>query len=77
PPPSIVSHVPPVVAPIPANTTGTPSLTTTDHDAPSASTSPTTEETQAPVLHQGVEEQLQGIQTTQFDNDLFINIFTP
>ncbi|GKB63902.1 hypothetical protein Tco_0920088 [Tanacetum coccineum] len=47
-----------------------------DQDAPSASTSPTTEETQAPVLHQGVEEQLQGIQTAQFDNDLFINIFT-
>ncbi|GJR57846.1 retrovirus-related pol polyprotein from transposon TNT 1-94 [Tanacetum coccineum] len=76
PPPCVVSHVPPVAAPIRADTIGTPSSTTIDQDAPSASTSPTTEETQAPVIHQGVEEQLQGIHTTQFDNDPFINIFT-
>ncbi|GJX17915.1 retrovirus-related pol polyprotein from transposon TNT 1-94 [Tanacetum coccineum] len=47
-PPSFISPVPPVVAPIPAETTSTPSLTTTDQDAPSASTS----QAQAPVLHQ-------------------------
>ncbi|GJS56733.1 putative ribonuclease H-like domain-containing protein [Tanacetum coccineum] len=76
PPPSVVSRVPPVPAPIPADTTGTPLSTTIDQDAPSASTSPTTEETQALVIHRGVEEQIQGIQNAQFDNDSFINIFT-
>ncbi|GJZ76002.1 retrovirus-related pol polyprotein from transposon TNT 1-94 [Tanacetum coccineum] len=39
-------------------------------------TSLTTEETQAPVIHQGVKEQIQGNQNAQFDNDPFINIFT-
>ncbi|GJX55206.1 hypothetical protein Tco_0285103 [Tanacetum coccineum] len=39
------------------NTTGTPSSILVDQDAPSTSTSPTTEDTQAPVLHQDVEGQ--------------------
>ncbi|GKE69288.1 retrovirus-related pol polyprotein from transposon TNT 1-94 [Tanacetum coccineum] len=51
PSPSVVSRVPPVVAPIPADTTGTPSSTSIDQDAPSASTSPTTQETQSLVIH--------------------------
>ncbi|GKC65263.1 retrovirus-related pol polyprotein from transposon TNT 1-94, partial [Tanacetum coccineum] len=50
PSPSIVSRVPPIVAPIPADTT---------------------------VIHQGVEEQIQGTENAQFDNDIFYNIFTP
>ncbi|GJR46014.1 retrovirus-related pol polyprotein from transposon TNT 1-94 [Tanacetum coccineum] len=33
-------------------------------DAPSASTSPTSQETQSPVIHPGVEEQIQGTKTT-------------
>ncbi|GJX58631.1 hypothetical protein Tco_0290021 [Tanacetum coccineum] len=45
PPPSVVSLMPPVVAPIPADITGTPSSSIIDQDAPSARTSPTTEET--------------------------------
>ncbi|GJY13503.1 hypothetical protein Tco_0382812 [Tanacetum coccineum] len=75
--PSDVFPVTPATAPLPADTTGIPLSTIIDQDAPSASTSPTTEETKAPVIHQGVEEQLQGIQNAQFDNDPFINIFTP
>ncbi|GJW27075.1 hypothetical protein Tco_0040886 [Tanacetum coccineum] len=50
-PPSVVSRAPAFVAPIHDDTTGTPSSTLIDQDAPSASTSPTTEDTQAPVLH--------------------------
>ncbi|GKC34619.1 hypothetical protein Tco_1047003 [Tanacetum coccineum] len=69
--PSVVSHVPPAPAIIPVDTTGTPLSTIIDQDAPSASTSPTTEETQASVIHQGVEEQIQGNQNAQFDNDPF------
>ncbi|GKA05538.1 integrase, catalytic region, zinc finger, CCHC-type containing protein [Tanacetum coccineum] len=64
-------------APIHADTTGTPLSTIIDQDAPSASTSPTTEETQALVIYQGVEEQIQVIQNAQFNKDSFINIFTP
>nr|GEY28302.1 integrase, catalytic region, zinc finger, CCHC-type, peptidase aspartic, catalytic [Tanacetum cinerariifolium] len=56
PPPSVVSHVLFVADLVPTNTTGTPSSTTIDQDSSSASTSPTTEEIQAPVIHQGVEE---------------------
>ncbi|GJY86634.1 retrovirus-related pol polyprotein from transposon TNT 1-94, partial [Tanacetum coccineum] len=72
PSPSFASRVPPIVALIPADTTGTPSSTSIDQDAPSASTSPTTQEIQSPVIHQGVEEQLQ---PENFNNDPFINIF--
>ncbi|GKB51270.1 hypothetical protein Tco_0902023 [Tanacetum coccineum] len=74
---SVVSHVPPAPALIPADTTGTPLSTIIDQDAPSAGTSPTTEETQASVIHQGVEEQIQGNQNAQFDNDPFIKKITP
>ncbi|GKA75024.1 hypothetical protein Tco_0781402 [Tanacetum coccineum] len=75
--PSVVSLVTPAPALIPIDTTGTPSSTTIVQDVPSASTSPTTKETQALVIHQGVEEQMQGNPNAQFDNDPFINIFTP
>ncbi|GJY65460.1 hypothetical protein Tco_0467698 [Tanacetum coccineum] len=75
--PSVVSLVPPAPALIPIDTTGTPSSTTIVQDIPSASTSPTTKETQALVIHQGVEEQMQGNPNAQFNNDPFINIFTP
>ncbi|GJZ35927.1 hypothetical protein Tco_0581744 [Tanacetum coccineum] len=67
PSPSVVSRVPLAVALIPTDTTGTPSSTIIDQDAPSASTSPTTHETKSPVIHQGVEEQIQGTENAQFD----------
>ncbi|GKF17449.1 hypothetical protein Tco_0062367 [Tanacetum coccineum] len=44
------------ITPIPSNPTGTPSSTTLDQDAPYASTSLTTHETQSLVIHPGVEE---------------------
>ncbi|GKE25545.1 retrovirus-related pol polyprotein from transposon TNT 1-94 [Tanacetum coccineum] len=47
PTPSFVSQVPPIVALIPTDTTSTPLSTITDQDAPMASTSPTTQETQS------------------------------
>ncbi|GJU59315.1 retrovirus-related pol polyprotein from transposon TNT 1-94 [Tanacetum coccineum] len=62
--PSVVSCVHPAVAPIPADTTGTPLSTSINQDAPSASTSPTSQETQSPIIHPGVEEQIQGTKTT-------------
>nr|GEW65735.1 hypothetical protein [Tanacetum cinerariifolium] len=44
-------------APIPVDTTGTPSSTSVDQDAPFASTSLTPNDSQEPVLHQDVEGQ--------------------
>ncbi|GKE60774.1 retrovirus-related pol polyprotein from transposon TNT 1-94, partial [Tanacetum coccineum] len=58
---------------IPANTTGTPSSTSINQDAPYVSTSPKTYETQSPVNLEGVEEQLQ---PAHFDNDPFQDILT-
>ncbi|GJX57146.1 copia protein [Tanacetum coccineum] len=60
PSPSVVSHVPPVVALIPADTTGTPSSTSIDQDAPSASTSPTTQETQSQSFIKGKLDEFRG-----------------
>nr|GEV37418.1 retrovirus-related Pol polyprotein from transposon TNT 1-94 [Tanacetum cinerariifolium] len=51
PSPSVVSQLTPVVAPVPADITDTPSSTLIDQDAPSGSTSPTTHKTQSPVIH--------------------------
>ncbi|GJX51946.1 retrovirus-related pol polyprotein from transposon TNT 1-94 [Tanacetum coccineum] len=58
PPPSVVSPVPVVVAPRPANPSGSPSSTSIDQDAPSSSTSSTIQVTQSPVIYEGVEEEL-------------------
>ncbi|GJW23749.1 hypothetical protein Tco_0034371 [Tanacetum coccineum] len=57
PPTSFASLVPTVVAPVLADSTGTPSYTLVDQDAPSLSTSQTPQETQALVLPSGVEEE--------------------
>ncbi|GJR06814.1 retrovirus-related pol polyprotein from transposon TNT 1-94 [Tanacetum coccineum] len=59
-PPSVVSHSHPavVVAPIPVDTTGTPSSTSFDQDALPTSTSLTLEDLQEPVLHQAMQEEI-------------------
>ncbi|GKE73995.1 hypothetical protein Tco_1536036, partial [Tanacetum coccineum] len=59
PPPSVVSFVLPTVVPTLADTTGTPSSTTIDKDAPSVSNSLTIEATQSSVIHEGVKGQPQ------------------
>ncbi|GKB86966.1 retrovirus-related pol polyprotein from transposon TNT 1-94 [Tanacetum coccineum] len=57
-PPSVVSCTPPVVvSPIPVDTTDTPSSTSVDQDAPSASTSLTPKDSDKPFLHQDAEGQ--------------------
>ncbi|GKE35659.1 hypothetical protein Tco_1454981 [Tanacetum coccineum] len=66
-----------VAAPLPTDTTDTPSSTTIDQDAPAVSTSPTNHEIQALVTHQDVEEKLQGIQSVEFDNAPLIHNLTP
>nr|GEY59006.1 retrovirus-related Pol polyprotein from transposon TNT 1-94 [Tanacetum cinerariifolium] len=72
-PPSIISLAPStVVALIPVDTTGIPSSTLVDQDAPSSSTSLTPEDSHKPVLHHDVKGQEP--LNAQF-NDPFANIF--
>ncbi|GJW96572.1 retrovirus-related pol polyprotein from transposon TNT 1-94 [Tanacetum coccineum] len=73
PPPSVVSLVRAVIAPRPADTTGTPLSTSNDQDAPAASTSSTTQETQSLVLSEGVEELLR---QAPLEYDIFLDILT-
>ncbi|GJX88923.1 hypothetical protein Tco_0340937 [Tanacetum coccineum] len=63
PPPCVISPDPVAVdAPRPVDPAGSPLSTTIDQDVPSASTSPTNQEIQSQVTHQGVEEQIHGHQ---------------
>nr|GEW12312.1 hypothetical protein [Tanacetum cinerariifolium] len=69
PPPRVVFLVLVVVdAPRAVDPAGLLSLTTIDQDVPSASSSPTTQEIQSQVTHQGAEEQIHRHQNAQFDN---------
>ncbi|GJY73670.1 retrovirus-related pol polyprotein from transposon TNT 1-94 [Tanacetum coccineum] len=71
--PSVVSLVPAAAAPRPADPTGTPLSTSVEQDAPAASTSSTTQETQSLIIFEGVEGQLQQV---TFDDDPFLDILT-
>ncbi|GJW25690.1 integrase, catalytic region, zinc finger, CCHC-type containing protein [Tanacetum coccineum] len=75
PPKSVVSPVPAVAAQRHVDPTGTPSSTSIDQDAPSASTSPT-QETQSPIILPRVEEQINENEPAQVDNDPFLGILT-
>ncbi|GJU48490.1 retrovirus-related pol polyprotein from transposon TNT 1-94 [Tanacetum coccineum] len=69
PPPCVDSQVPAVIAPEPTVSTGTRSSTTIDQDAPSSSTSQTTQETPPPVIPLGVEEADHDIEVAHMDNN--------
>nr|GEY10125.1 hypothetical protein [Tanacetum cinerariifolium] len=76
PPPSVDPLVPEVIAPIDevvapelAESTGSPSSTTIDQDAPSPSKSQTTLETQPPVIPNDVEKGNHDIEVAHMGND--------
>ncbi|GJY85576.1 hypothetical protein Tco_0499602 [Tanacetum coccineum] len=73
PPPSVVSPVRVATAPRPADPTGSPSSTSIDQASPSASTSSTINETQSPIISEGVEEQLQ---PSQHVDDPFLDLLS-
>ncbi|GKC21230.1 retrovirus-related pol polyprotein from transposon TNT 1-94, partial [Tanacetum coccineum] len=77
PPPSVTSLVPAVVALDPADSTGSPSLTLVDQDAPSPSTSQTPQETQHPVIPSSVEEEFYDIEVAHLDNDPLFGVLIP
>ncbi|GJZ08106.1 retrovirus-related pol polyprotein from transposon TNT 1-94 [Tanacetum coccineum] len=77
-------HVPEVIAPIPkvvvnehAVSTGSPSSTTVDQDAPSPSNSHTIQETQNPIISHDVEEDNHDIEVAHMGNDLYFGIPIP
>ncbi|GKC07932.1 hypothetical protein Tco_0999542 [Tanacetum coccineum] len=84
PPPSVdypasevIAPIHEVVAPVPAVSTGSPSSTNVDQDAPSPSHSQTTPETQPPVIPNDVEEDNHDIKIAHMGNDPYFGILIP
>ncbi|GJY37647.1 hypothetical protein Tco_0424011 [Tanacetum coccineum] len=77
PAPKVIAPIAEVVAPEPAASTGSPSSTTVDQDAPSPSNSQTTPETQSPVISNDVEEENHDLDVAHMNNDPFFGIPIP
>ncbi|GJT95069.1 retrovirus-related pol polyprotein from transposon TNT 1-94 [Tanacetum coccineum] len=68
PTPKVISPIDEVVAPVPVVSTGSPSSTIVDQDAPSPSNSQTTSEIQPPVIPSDVEEDNHDIKVAHMDS---------
>ncbi|GJT99706.1 putative ribonuclease H-like domain-containing protein [Tanacetum coccineum] len=77
PAPEVIAPIAKVVAPEPAASTGSPSSTTVDQDAPSPSNSQTTPETQSPIISNDVEEENHDLDVAHMNNDPFFGILIP
>nr|GFC25301.1 retrovirus-related Pol polyprotein from transposon TNT 1-94 [Tanacetum cinerariifolium] len=84
PPPSVDPQSPEVIAPnadvippVQAESTGLPSSTTVDQDAPSPSKSQTTPETQSFVIPQDLEEDIHDIEVAHMRNDPLFGVPIP
>ncbi|GJY85835.1 retrovirus-related pol polyprotein from transposon TNT 1-94 [Tanacetum coccineum] len=77
PAPEVVPPIHEVVAPVPVVSTGSPSSTNVDQDAPSPSDSQTTPETQPPVIPNDVEEDNHDIKVAHMGNDPYFGILIP
>ncbi|GKB36675.1 retrovirus-related pol polyprotein from transposon TNT 1-94 [Tanacetum coccineum] len=75
--PEVIAPIDEVVAPVPAVSTGSPSSTIVDQDAPSPSNSQTTPETQSPILPNDVEEDNHDLDVAHMNNDPFFGITIP
>ncbi|GKD99310.1 retrovirus-related pol polyprotein from transposon TNT 1-94 [Tanacetum coccineum] len=73
----VVAPIHEVVAPVPVVSTGLPSLTNVDQDAPSPSHSQTTPENQPPVIPNDVEEDNHDIEIAHMGNDPYFGILIP
>ncbi|GJZ55238.1 retrovirus-related pol polyprotein from transposon TNT 1-94 [Tanacetum coccineum] len=71
PTPEVIALIAKVVAPEPVASTGSPSSTTVDQDAPSPSNSQTTPKTQSPVLPNDVKEDNHDLDVAHMNNDPF------
>ncbi|GKA39273.1 retrovirus-related pol polyprotein from transposon TNT 1-94 [Tanacetum coccineum] len=72
--PEVIAPIAEVVAPEPAASTGSPSSTTVDQDAPSPSYSQTTPETKYPVIPNDVEGDNHDLDVAHMNNDPFFGI---
>ncbi|GJZ93883.1 putative ribonuclease H-like domain-containing protein [Tanacetum coccineum] len=77
PAPEVIALIDEVVALVPVVSTGSPSSTTVDQDAPSPSNSQTTPETQPPVIPNDVEEDNHDIEVAHMGNDPYFGIPIP
>ncbi|GKD14951.1 retrovirus-related pol polyprotein from transposon TNT 1-94, partial [Tanacetum coccineum] len=77
PAPEVIAPIAEVVAPEPAASTGSPSSTNVDQDAPSPSNSQTISETQSPVIPNDVEEDNHDLDVAHMNNDPFFGIPIP
>ncbi|GKB14517.1 retrovirus-related pol polyprotein from transposon TNT 1-94 [Tanacetum coccineum] len=75
--PEVIAPNAEVVAPVSAASTGSPSSTTIDQDAPSPTNSQTTPETQSPVIPNDVEEDNHDLDFAHMNNDPFFGIPIP
>ncbi|GJZ21145.1 retrovirus-related pol polyprotein from transposon TNT 1-94 [Tanacetum coccineum] len=75
--PEVIAPIPEAVAPEYAVSTGSPSSTTLDQDAPSQSNSHTTQETQTPIISHDVEEDNHDIEVAHMGNDPYFGILIP
>ncbi|GKC16286.1 retrovirus-related pol polyprotein from transposon TNT 1-94, partial [Tanacetum coccineum] len=75
--PEVVAPIDEVAAPVPAMSTGSPSSTTVEQDAPSPSNSQTTPETQPPVIPNDVEEDNHDIKVAHMGNDPYFGVPIP
>ncbi|GKA50723.1 retrovirus-related pol polyprotein from transposon TNT 1-94 [Tanacetum coccineum] len=73
----VVDPIHEVVAPAPVVSTGSPSLTNVDQDAPSPSNSQTTPETQPLVIPNDVKEDNHDIEVAHMGNDPYFGIPNP
>ncbi|GJQ90134.1 retrovirus-related pol polyprotein from transposon TNT 1-94 [Tanacetum coccineum] len=74
PAPEVIAPIAKVVAPEPAVSTGSPSSTIVDQDAPSPSNSQTTPKTQSPIIPNNVEEDYHDIEVAHIGNDPYFGI---
>ncbi|GJS60348.1 hypothetical protein Tco_0655132 [Tanacetum coccineum] len=77
PPTSVVSPVPVKEALAPVESTGSPSSTTVDQDAPSPSTSQTTPQSQSQKIPLCVEEESHDLEVSHMSNDPYFGILIP
>ncbi|GJX41421.1 retrovirus-related pol polyprotein from transposon TNT 1-94 [Tanacetum coccineum] len=77
PAPEVVALINEVIAPVLADSTGSPSSTTVDQDAPSPSNSQTTPKTEPPVIPNDVEEDNHDIEVAHMGNDPYFGVPIP
>ncbi|GJZ57292.1 retrovirus-related pol polyprotein from transposon TNT 1-94 [Tanacetum coccineum] len=73
----VVAPIHEVVSPVPVVSTGLPSSTNVDQNAPSPSHSQTTPETQPPIIPTDVEEDNHDIEVAHMGNDPYFGILIP